>query len=316
MLNRRHLRIKILQALYAYFQAKEFNLSKAEKELLFSIDKMYEMYVMLLLLLEEVLLQAETRIEEGKKKRLPTEEDLDPNTRFVDNKLLLLIRENRPIEQKVSSLKVSWVNEREMIKKLYKELRETPEFEAYMTSAEKPDFNADKELIVKLFKKYIINHEALALYFEERSIFWVDDLDIVASMVIKTLKKFSEAKGSENELLPLYKDPEDEIHFVKTLFRKTILNYEETTTLIRTNAQNWEVERIALMDMLLMQMALAEVREFPQIPVKVSLNEYIEISKYYSTPKSNGFINGILDKLFAEMQENGEIRKTGRGLIN
>lgn len=315
MLNRRHLRIKILQAIYAFTQSDDGNLSRGEKELMFSISKMYEMYIYLLLICDELLASAEGIIADGKKKRLPSEEDLNPNTKFIDNKLLHLLRENRMLNRKADTLKLGWTTEREMVKKLFKDLRKTEEYQAYMANPER-SFAEDREVVIRLFKRHIINHEPLQFFFEERSIFWIDDLDLAASMAIKTLKSFSEDSDSGQELLPLYKDEEDELDFVKTLFRKSIVQSDENMGMIKEHTQNWEIERIAMMDIILMKMALTEVREFSHIPVKVTLNEYIEISKFYSTPKSNGFINGILDKLFTELKDAGKIKKVGRGLIN
>lgn len=315
MLNRRHLRIKILQAIYAFEQSSDNNISRAEKELFHSIQKMYEMYLFLMLIMMEVRGVAEAKIEEGKKKRLPTEEDINPNMRFVDNKLLRQLDENKALQLLAEKSKVNWMGEGELIRRIYRTLIETEEYKDYMT-AEENDYEADKEVIIRLFKRHLINHESLQYFFEEKSIFWIDDLDIVASMAIKTFKSFTEQSDEFTPLLPLWKEPEDEKEFVKVLFRKTLAQNDEHMVLIKAATDNWEVERIALMDVILMKMALSEAREFKQIPMKVTLNEYIEISKYYSTPKSNTFINGILDKLFSEMTEEGKIKKIGRGLIN
>lgn len=316
MLNRRHLRIKILQALYAYFQTPgERFMERAEKELFFSIEKMYDMYILLLLLLEELRLVAEIKNEEGKNKKLPTEEDLNPNTRFSENKLLMLLQDNEELQRKTKNRKLSWAKDRDLVRKLFRFLQSTREYSQFMESSD-DSFEAHRDGVVRMFKRQLVNHELLSTYFEERSIFWIDDLDLVASMVIKTLKKMEAGKGAENELLPLYRDTEDELTFIKTLFRKTIIHRDQHIKGIEKSASNWEVERIALIDTILMQMALTEVREFDQIPVKVTLNEYIEIAKYYSTPKSSNFINGILDRLFQDMESSGEIRKTGRGLID
>jgi N utilization substance protein B len=177
------------------------------------------------------------------------------------------------------------------------------------------DYAADKEVIIRVFKRHLINAPTLHDFFEEKSIFWVDDLDLVASMVIKTFKSFEENSDEFQPMLPLWKDPEDEMSFVKVLFRKTVAQNDEHMELIHKHTDNWEVDRIALIDIILMRMALSEGREFSEIPVKVTLNEYIEISKYYSTPKSNTFINGVLDKLFEELKTSGKIKKVGRGLI-
>ncbi len=314
MLNRRHLRIKILQALYAFEQSKDNNVARAEKELLHSIQKMYEMYLFLMLLMTDIQEVAVRKIEDGKKKKLPTPEDLNPNERFVNNKLLAQLQSNRELKSLSEKGKVNWMGEGELLRRLYRILLDTTEYQAYM-AAPATDYAADKEVIIRVFKRHLINAPTLHDFFEEKSIFWVDDLDLVASMVIKTFKSFEENSDEFQPMLPLWKDPEDEMSFVKVLFRKTVAQNDEHMELIHKHTDNWEVDRIALIDIILMRMALSEGREFSEIPVKVTLNEYIEISKYYSTPKSNTFINGVLDKLFEELKTSGKIKKVGRGLI-
>jgi len=315
MLNRRHIRIKILHALYAYEQSEDSTVARAEKELFYSIKKMYEMYLFLMLLMVELRSIAEQRIEEEKKKRLPSEEDLNPNLKFVENRFLKQLDQNKDLSAISKKEGVNWGGEPELLRRLFKMIVDTPEYRDYMQSDEN-SYEKDREVVLRLFKRHLINHESLQEFFEEKSIFWADDLDLVASMVLKTFKSFSEDSDEFHPLLPLWKDPEDELEFVKVLFRKTITQGKEHLKMIKDNADNWEIERIALMDILLMKMALTEAREFKQNPVKVSLNEYIEISKYYSTPKSNNFINGVLDKLFAKLKEDGTIKKVGRGLIS
>ncbi|MCA1762125.1 MAG: transcription antitermination protein NusB [Flavobacteriales bacterium] len=315
MLNRRHIRIKILHALYAYEQSEDSTVARAEKELFYSIKKMYEMYLYLMLLMTELQAIAEQRVEEGKKKRLPSEDDLNPNLRFVNNRFIKQLNHNKELENISKKEGVNWSGEPELLRRLYKMMIDTEEYRAYMT-ADEDSYEKDREVVLRLFKRHLINHESLQDFFDEQSIFWADDLDLVASMVLKTFKSFDVNSDEFHPLLPLWKDPEDELEFVKVLFRKTITQGKEHLKLIKDNADNWEIERIALMDILLMKMALTEAREFKQIPVKVTLNEYIEISKYYSTPKSNNFINGVLDKLFAKLKDDGTIKKVGRGLIS
>ncbi len=314
MFNRRHLRIKLLQALYAHEQGADNNLVKAESELFHSINRMYDMYLYLLLLYVELRDVAIQRIEDGQKKRLPSHEDLHPNTRFVANKFISQLSENRGLKSLTDKGKINWMGEGELMKRLFKMLTDTPEYQSYM-KIEKPTYDDDQEVVVRTFRRHLVNHTGLHEFFEERSIYWVDDLDIVASMTYKTLKLFKADTPPGFQLLPLWKDEGDELEFVKTLFRKAISQSEENTELIHQYTENWEVDRIALMDIILMKMAMTEVREFPQIPIKVTLNEYIEIAKYYSTPKSSTFINGVLDKLFSELETLGKINKLGRGLI-
>lgn len=315
MLNRRHLRIKIFHALYAYLQRSKDSLEKGEKELFFSIAKMREMYLMLLMVFVEISHFANQRVEDKRRKKLPTEEDLNPNMRFVNNRLVAQLAENEMLQSAVQKEKITWSDQPELIKKLYNLIVETEEYQAYMQSDE-DSFQQDQAVIIALFKKHVVNFEPLQQYFDDKSIFWADDLDLAASMTIKTFKMFDENSGSDQPVLELYKDPEDEKKFVRTLFRQTIVQSDENEAMIKEKAENWDMERIAMLDMILMKMALTEAREFNQIPVKVTLNEYIEISKFYSTPKSNTFINGILDKLFAALKDEGKIKKIGRGLLD
>ncbi len=314
MLNRRHLRIKILHALYAFEQSKQKTIAQAEKELFHNLERMYEMYIYLLTVMVEIKEVAARRIEDNKNKRLPSPEDLNPNTRFVDNGLIDLLERNHPLNEAAKKHKVNWMGEGELLRKWFKQLAQTEEYQTYM-KAEETDFKKDQEVILRLFKRHLINYPDLHEFFEEKSIFWADDLDLVASMSLKTMKTFTNSSDENHPILPLWKEPEDEIPFVKSLFRKAVMQSEEHGELLREHSDNWELDRIALMDTLLMKMALSEAREFPQIPTKVTLNEYIELSKYYSTPKSSNFINGVLDKLFALLKEEGKIKKLGRGLI-
>jgi N utilization substance protein B len=314
MLNRRHIRIKILHILYAMGQSGGKTVAQAEKELFLSIEKMYEMYIYLMSVMIYVRDVAEKKIEDNKNKRLPTEEDLNPNMRFVENRFLRQLDANKSLKAASEKKKVSWTGEGELIRKFYRALLESEEYKSYM-AAEENDYAADRELVIRFFKRHLINMESFQSFFDEKSIFWSDDLDIVASMAIKTFKLFEENSDEFTPILSLWKDPEDEIEFAKTLFRKSLSQASEHDKLIKEHTENWEIERIAMMDMILMRMALTEAREFKQIPLKVTLNEYIEISKYYSTPKSSTFINGVLDKLFSQMKETGTIAKVGRGLI-
>lgn len=300
--------------MYAYFQRSKESLEKGEKELFFSITKMREMYFLLLLIFDELVRFAEIRMEEQKKKRLPTHEDLNPNRKFVENRMIRMLQENQTLIKVSEKEKITWADQPELIKKLYMDMVNSEEYQQYMSS-DTDSFAEDQQVLVQLFRKCIVNFEPLQHYFEDKSIFWIDDLDLVSSMVIKTLKMYTKNSTTSQELLELYKDPEDEVAFVRTLYRQTVIQSDENESMIREKAENWDMERIAMIDMILMKMALTEAREFSQIPIKVTLNEYIEISKFYSTPKSNTFINGILDKLFAEMKASGKIKKVGRGLI-
>lgn len=314
ILTRRHIRIKVLQTLYAHFRSDNDNYIAAEKELFYSINKMYDMYLFYLIIFDELVNLAKQRIEEGKIKRLPTEEDLNPNLKFVENKLFELLHNNSALKEKTKQRKINWVGEQDVLKKLFKEVRESLEYHEHMQTRTS-NFEEDKAFAVKLFKKTIANFEPLQQLFEEKSVYWVDDIDLICSMVIKTLKQFNENSTEFEPLLSLYKEDDDEEEFAKTLVRKTIVHDAENSKEIDERTKNWEMDRIAAMDIILMKMAVTEAKEFTQIPLKVTLNEYIELSKFYSTPKSSLFINGVLDKIFADMKKSGEIVKTGRGLL-
>ncbi len=315
MLNRRQLRIKVLQSLYAYFQSKEDSIVKTEKELMQGVDRIYDLYIYLLLTFPELKWLAERRIGENKKKIRPVESDLNPNLKFLNNQIFDKIAKNKELRIISEERKVNWIGDvdQEMFRKIFNTIRESETYILYMED-EKSGFQEDLVFAVELFREEIANSPLVYSYFEEKSIHWLDDIDLICQMVIKTLKTMEE--GGELEILSLYKDPDDEKEFIQTLLRKTIAMETENLALIDELTDNWELERIAKMDILLMKMAITEFQVFKSIPTKVTLNEYIEISKFYSTPKSHGFINGILDKAITRLDKDGKINKIGRGLIN
>lgn len=314
MLNRRHLRIKVLQYLYAFYQTNDDNYGKAEKELLDSVERIYDLYLYLLLSFGELQHVAQRRIDENKKKIVPKEADLNPNLKFVENSIIEQLNNAPELRAASERNSVNWMGDesQEVIRKTFLELRESETYFQYMNN-EVRSFEEDKSFAVDLFKAEIANSELIYEFFEEKSIHWIDDIDLACSMVVKTIKSFEE--GQDVSILPLYKDEKDELDFVKTLFRRTIVLDKENEAIIDDYTKNWELERIAKMDVLLMKMAITELKEFSSIPTKVTLNEYIEISKFYSTPKSNGFINGVLDKIIDKLESEGQIKKIGRGLM-
>ena len=315
MLNRRHLRIKVLQLLYAYFQSEEDNFPKAEKELILTIERMYDMYLYLLLSLSELKRAAENKVAYKKKKILPSEDDLHPNLKFVENQLIQLVENSSTLKALCEKRKINWmgVENQELFRKMFQHTLENETYFDYLHN-NLSGFEEDRAFALSIFKEDIANSELLYNFFEEKSINWLDDLDLCCSMVLKSLKGIK----IEEEFvpMPLFKENDDEKEFVIELFRKTIINNEENEKLIAELADNWELDRIAKMDMFLLKMGLTELQIFPSIPTKVTLNEYIEISKFYSTPKSNLFINGILDKAIGKLTLAKKIVKTGRGLIN
>lgn len=315
MLNRRHLRVKVMHALYAFFQSNNSDLRAGEKELLFSLEKVYDLYIYYLSLFPELAEVAHTVSVEGKQKYFPTEEEKNPNTKFIENGAIKRLAQMDDLQKMISNRKINWKTEPELTKKIFNTVKASPEYQEYLANPTR-SLETDKEFLVKIFKNYVGPFELLLHLFEEKSIYWMDDFDLVASMVIKTIKNLKEESGKEERLLPLFKDEEDDRKFALELFRKTIVNSDEYEKLIADKTQNWELERIAMMDVLLMKMALAEMLNFTSIPVKVTLNEYIELSKNYSTPKSKIFINGILDKLVMSLKESNRIQKAGRGLLD
>ena len=302
-----------MQVLYAFNTSPDKSINNTEKELFFSIQKTYDLYHYLFQLAVEIANHANSVIGLRKKKHFPTEDDLNPNTRFVNNFLIHQIRTNSTLKKQLEQSKLSWENEPELIKKLYTALVNSDFYTGYM-SAKNHTYQDDKKLIEHLFAEIILQSEDLLYLLEEQSIYWNDDVDFVISMIIKTLKKFKEYSGEDQSLLPIFKDDEDR-EFAKNLYRKTVVNHSELKKIVEEHTVNWDIERIACIDTLILELAIAEFLYFPSIPTKVTLNEYIELSKYYSTQKSRNFINGILDKTLKALKKDNRIIKVGRGLI-
>ena len=300
-------------ALYAFNRREDEDLAKAEKELMFSIGKTYDLYHYLLLLVLEMADIATGKIEQALHKKIPTPEDLNPNRRFIDNQVISQIRNNIAFKKYIFGSKLTWVNFAHIPRLLYNKMISWETYEEYMNS-EVSNYQSDKKFIIRLITELLPDSEDLINSLEEQSIYWNDDMEYILIMIEKTLKKFKADSGESEELMPLFKNEEDD-EFVKLLFRKAVLHTKEYSDLIDSNTTNWEVERIALMDILVMQLAITEVLEFPEIPVKVTLNEYIEIAKYYCTSKSSTFVNGILDNIVKEIRGKGLVKKFGRGLV-
>jgi len=315
MLSRRHIRIKIFQALYSYYKGSVSEIALGEKELMRSINKNYELFIHLLSILVELKSYEEKLIEERKKKQLPTKEDKNPNVKFINNKLLGQLSENAHLVSEIEKLNISWKDEQEFIKKVHTKITETESYKEYKASSES-SYEEDAAIVIRLFKNQIADHEMLQHILEEKNIHWQDDHYFVCGYAVKALKQFNEKTASDLKLPALFKDKEDDIEFIETIYRQVLVNDGEYQEVIMKKAKNWEADRIANVDFILMKMALAELEKLPSIPVKVSLNEYIDISKNYSTPKSKLFINGVLDKIVADYQRDGKIKKRGRGLMN
>jgi N utilization substance protein B len=310
MLNRRHLRIRVLQLVYSWKKSNESDIVVLEKQFLKSLNKVEELYLLLLMYVLEVRDFAENYSESSKNKQLPSDNDLNPNTKFINNLFLQKLRDESGLINKAGHSKLSFSDQQNMIKSIYFKMIESELYKEYMNS-ETIDFDSEKKFIVKLFSKELIEMEVFQDFLSEQDIFWDDDFPFICSMVIKTIK---DSTSEKIELFELFKDT-DEKDFAINLLRQSIIHAEEFSELISSKTKNWDLERVAQMDLILMQMALAELLKMPSVPVKVTINEYIELAKYYSTPNSKNFVNGILDSLLIELKSEGAIKKMGRGLI-
>jgi N utilization substance protein B len=314
MLNRRHLRVKVLQALYAYHQSATRDMIQQEKNLLQSIDKVYEMYIWMLSLISEVVAYAETDANDRANKHLPTKEDLNANLKILSNRFTLSLSQNKDYLAGLKKYKVSWNFEPELVKTLFIALKNAPEYVEYLQKTG-DTIQTDKDIIKFIFKKVILKSSLAEQVFEDMFIFWPVDKDVLQALIAKTFKNFSFDEPQKNQLAEVTGNWVEDREFIVELFKNTIRYDKEYQDMIGAKTQNWEPERIAMMDTLLMKMALAEFIKFNSIPVKVTINEYLEISKEFSTPKSNSFINGILDKILFELKSENKINKIGRGLI-
>jgi transcription antitermination protein NusB len=320
MLGRRHFRIKVFQALYGWFMGGESRIDHAEKYLLQSIDKIYELYFLQISFLMEVIHFYEIRMEDAKHKFYPTEEELNPSSKLLNNRTLRQLTENKEVQGNINRYRISWTEEQAMVRKIYMKIKSSKELKEYLDS-EESSYKSDQEIIYKLVRKFIIKSPELHSYCEERNMFWGDDFHVVALLFLKSIRLMDESFTVDDSLPALFNNIEDEDdpaeirQFIIDLFRKTIHESEKFEKLIDAKTKNWELERIASTDIILIKMALTELVHFSNIPVKVTFNEYIEISKLFSTPKSKLFINGILDKLVEELKSEGTITKRGRGLM-
>lgn len=315
LINRRFLRIKVFQGIYTYYRTENADLVQIEKDIFESINKVYDLYLYLIKLLLHVHQASEEILEQNRKKNLPSREDLNPNRRFVNNLVLNALKNNVQLDQLMTLRQITWKEDHDDVRRIFKAFREDEAYQLYMIR-EDESLEIDKEIIVKLFKEYLGISDVIHSVLEEKDIYWQDDLPIAAITVIKTIQDLPEIDTTNITILAdLYKNKQEDQAFVKELLLKTVSFGDEYGELVSAGAENWETERIALLDMILMKMALSELEHFPTIPVKVTLNEYIELAKVYSTPKSKVFINGVLDKLVADMKRKKRINKSGRGLV-
>ena len=309
MLSRRHIRIKVMQSLYSFLSTKDSQLPLAEKAMLKHFNEVVELKLVVLSLLIEIVKYANNFYEDGKKKHLPNSSDLDPNTKFVNNKIVCLIRENDSLMTRISKVSGIWLNnDHDIARKLFNVIIKSDLYINYLGS-QNLSLKSEKKFIIDLLNDFVLNHELVHHILEERSIYWIDDLPFVATILMSGFK-------DRRVVLPksVFKNKTDK-DFAISLFDLTIRNDQEYEDIIVKKAKNWDLERIAIMDQILIKMAFCEILNMPELPIKVSLNEYIEISKYYSTNKSKMFINGLLDSAITDFKDENKIIKTGRGLM-
>ncbi len=312
MLSRRVLRTKVVKAVYAHTQCEGLTPVASEKNLVASIDKAYDLYFHLLALVPEIAEYAAERIRIGENKKLPTYDDLHPNRKFVENKVIARLNEDEELQVQLKARKLSWANHRDLIVALYNALIRQPFYMKYMASDER-SFREDAQLVSDIYMTMLEEFEPLDRVLEEQSILWNDDLGFILTMVSRTILSMREAHEAI-KLMPQFKSEED-LDFAKSLLRNAIAGFERISLLLDNSMQNWDIERVALMDQIILVTAIAEAENFPSIPVRVTMNEYIDIAKCYSTDSSGGFINGLLDRIIARLTEEGKIVKSGKGLL-
>lgn len=303
--------MKVAKTLYAHLKSNSDNLKASEKYLVESIDKAYDLYFQMLYFVVEVARYAESRIELAKQKKLPTYEDLNPNRRFVDNAVITLIANSDSVNDVLASRKLGWANQYDTIKDVYNRLIETEFYKNYM-SASVSTFTDDRKFVEEFFQ-WLESDEQLAEVVTEMSLLWADDYGFALLLALRTVQHLKRSH-TEVKVLPKFKSEED-LDFAKRLFIKSLVDYEDNQAVVDRYSKNWDVERVVFMDSLIISIAIAELTQFDSIPVKVTLDEWIDIAKYYSSPTSSNFVNGVLDKVVAEFTEQGLIKKSGRGLL-
>ena len=306
MINREIIRIKIVQLTYAYYQNGNKNIDTAEKELFFSLSKAYDLYNYLLALIVAVTAESRRRLEIEKGKAL-REGKPEPSAKFTMNRFALQLEGNKQLSEFIETQKRTWSDDAEFVGRLFEQISQSQVYHEYMESKE-DDYNADRELWRKLYRTFIQENEALDALLEEQSLYWNDDKDVVDTFVLKTIKRFDEKNGSKQELLPEY-DSEEEKDYARKLFRATIMNANEYQRMMSESSHNWDFSRLAYMDVIIMQIAIAEMFTFPSIPLSVTINEFVELAKLYSTPRSGGYINGMLDTIARHLVKTGRLLK-------
>jgi len=307
MINRELIRIKVVQLTYAYYQNGNKNIESAEKELLFSLSKAYDLYNYLLALIVAITRESRRFLEvaQAKAKREGTPM---PSQKFVDNRFALQLEENKMLNEFLEDKKINWDDEPEFLKKIFTQIADSQIYKEYMASAA-DDYASDRELWRKIYRTLIQENTDLDAMLEEKSLYWNDDKEVVDTFVIKTIKRFEEKNQSRQEILPEWDNEEDK-EYARKLFRATIMNADEYQRYMSEASRNWDFSRLAYMDIVIMQIAIAEMMTFPSIPVSVTINEYVEIAKLYSTPRSGGYINGMLDAIARHLIHTGKLLKS------
>lgn len=306
MISRRILRIKVLQTIYSYYQG-EGELKGAQKELAMSIDRSYDLYFYLLQLCIEVADYCDRQQEAAKLKYMATLSELNPNKKFVHNKLIEQLRINETLQSYLVARGLSWAQLQHVVKSVFNDLSLSDTYKAYMAEKEE-SYAKDKAIVAYLIEHVILENSDFFDALEEQSVYWIDTVEFFAGMALRTIDRYKASHGADAKMLPKYKNDED-AQFADQLLLKAVASGDRYRELISENADNWDLERIAMLDILLIQVALAEVEQFPEIPLRVTFNEYIEIAKNYSTEKSPLFINGVLDKIVQKLRDSGDVIK-------
>lgn len=306
MINREIIRIKIVQLTYAYYQNGNKNIDSAEKELFFSLSKAYDLYNYMLALIVSITKEARRQIEIVQSRARREGTDM-PSQKFAYNRFALQLEENKMLNDFIETQKKTWDNEIEFVRKLYKQITESQIYKDYMADTV-DSYAADRELWRKIYRTLIQENEELDALLEEQSLYWNDDKEIVDTFVLKTIKRFDEKNAAKQELLPEY-DSEEDRDYARKLFRATIMNADEYQRYMSEASHNWDFNRLAYMDIVIMQIALAEIMTFPTIPISVTINEFVDIAKLYSTPRSGGYTNGMLDAIARHLIQTGRLMK-------
>lgn len=313
MISRRYLRTKTMQALFAHSFKPNEAVASAEADLIRTVKNCYPLFIWLFSIFPELTYYRSNKLEDMKGKHIPTQEDLNPNTKFVDNRVIAQIEQNVTLRKLIPQYHINWSEDTDFIVKLFHAIEELDVYKKYMATRE-GTYDEDKKLVLDIIQNIFIEDEHMRWFFGEKEVNWLDDYDEALTMLYMNISDFKQSKGNDCKILTLFKNTREDENFCRRLFVKTLENDAEYEKLIESKLQNWELERVIGMDMLLMKMAICELTEFPDIPVKVTLNEYIDLAKYYSSDKSKVFVNGILDKIIVDLRDQGRLKKEGRGL--